>query len=126
VPNRSNFADKEYERINSEITAGHLYVALFTALPNVPSSEQAKIKVKLAALLAESQYLRSVLADHPDPLSFLASRSSGNGDSELLRERREAEFEDRKRGHFQSKGINSGLLSFSDGELRQVPELANR
>lgn len=65
----------EESRIDLEIQAGHAYVDLAHALRFARDpSQELEIRKTMDELSEASGYLSVVLASHPDPLLFLASR----------------------------------------------------
>lgn len=113
-----------YEAFDKQISAGHCYVSLYLSLDHAKDGNQANdIRDKMALLLCESRYLLYVLDAYGpyrlgDALAFLASRSSGNRESQLLRDA------PKERTPQEAYRIGKGFLSIpaNGGELQTLQE----
>lgn len=67
-----------FDEFDIQIQAGHSYAGIFTSLPFAKDEFQLQdMQATLQELYAASPYIRSVVDNHPDPVSFLSSRGHG-------------------------------------------------
>lgn len=75
MPAETEELKRDYETIDREIDAGHAYAGIFISLPYAKDEFQRKdMEITLQALYENSRYIRAVVDEHSDPISFLAGR----------------------------------------------------
>jgi hypothetical protein len=76
---KSKVRERELERIDAEIRNGHRLVHLMVIQATIQDDKSKnEISAEIRLLLSGSRYISEVVNEHPDPLSFLASRCQRN------------------------------------------------